>query len=72
VLFSKIEPVDDKGLRRSRRMQGLPLEVYQPLPPNPPEDNYHGEVVNQSDVGSVIAPSLDHSEGVSILEFILI
>jgi hypothetical protein len=44
-------------------MQGLPLEGYQPLPPNPPEDNYRGEVENQSDAGSVVAPSLDNSEG---------
>jgi hypothetical protein len=32
-------------------MQGIPLKGYQPLPPNPPEDNYHGEVENQSDAG---------------------
>jgi hypothetical protein len=63
LLFSKIEPVDDKGLRQSRRMQGMPPEGYQPLPPNPPEDNYRGEVENQSDVGSVVAPPLDNSEG---------
>jgi hypothetical protein len=44
-------------------MQGLPLEVYQPLPPNPPEDNYHREVENQSDARSVVAPSLDNPEG---------
>ena len=62
LLFSTIEPVDDKGLRRSRRMQGLPSEGYQPLPPNPLEDNYHREVENQSDAGSVIAPSLDNLE----------
>jgi hypothetical protein len=44
-------------------MQGLPPEGYQPLPPNPPEDNYHGEVENQSDTGSVVSPPLDNSEG---------
>jgi hypothetical protein len=44
-------------------MQGLPPEGYQPLPPNPPEDNYRREVENQSDAGSVIAPLLDNSEG---------
>jgi hypothetical protein len=44
-------------------MQGIPPERYQPLPPNPPEDNYHREVENKSDVGSVIAPPLDNSEG---------
>jgi hypothetical protein len=62
LLFSTIEPVDDKGLCRSRRMQGLPTEGYQPLPPNPPEDNYRREVENPSDAGSVIAPPLDNSE----------
>ena len=63
LLLSTIEPIDDKGLPQSRRMQGLPLEGYQSLPPNPSEDNYCREVENQSDVGSVIAPSLDNSEG---------
>jgi hypothetical protein len=48
-------------------MQGLPPEGYQPLPPNPPEDNYHGEVENQSDAGSVISPSLDNSEGALVM-----
>ena len=63
LLFSKIEPVDDKGLCQSHRMQGIPLEGYQPLPPNPPEDNYRREVENRSDAGSIIAPPLDNSEG---------
>ena len=44
-------------------MQGLPPEGYQPLPPNPLEDNYHREVENQSNAGSAIAPPLDNSEG---------
>jgi hypothetical protein len=66
LLFSKVKPVDDKGLRRSLRMQGLPPEGYQPLPPNPLEDNYRGEVENQSDVGSVVAPLLDNPEGVLV------
>jgi hypothetical protein len=44
-------------------MQGLPLEGYQPLPPNPPKENYHGEVENQSDVGNVVTPLLDNQEG---------
>jgi hypothetical protein len=44
-------------------MQGFPPEGYQPLPPNPPEDNYCGEVENQSDVGSVVTPLLDNSKG---------
>jgi hypothetical protein len=48
-------------------MQGLPPEGHQPLPPNPPEDNYHGEVENQSNVGSVIAPPLDKSEGALVM-----
>jgi hypothetical protein len=63
LLFSTIELVDDKGLRQSCRMQGLPLEGYQSLCPNPQEDNYCREVENQSDAGSVIAPPLDNSEG---------
>ena len=48
-------------------MQGLPLKGYQTLPPNPPEDNYCREVENQSDVGSVIAPPLDNSEGALVM-----
>jgi hypothetical protein len=44
-------------------MQGLTLEEgYQPLPPNSLEDNYHGEVENQSDVGSISTPLLDNLE----------
>jgi hypothetical protein len=52
--------VADKGLRRSRRMQGLPLEGYEPLPPNAPEDTYREEVENHSDVGSVATPLLEN------------
>jgi hypothetical protein len=63
MLFSIIETIDNKGLHQSRRMQGLPLEGYQPLPPNPLEDNYHREVENRSGAGSAIAPPLDNSEG---------
>ena len=48
-------------------MKGLPLEGYQPLPPNPPEDNYRREVENQSDAGSAIAPPLDNSEGALVM-----
>jgi hypothetical protein len=44
-------------------MQGIHPEGYQPLPPNPPKYNYHGEVENQYDVGSVVAPLLDNQEG---------
>jgi hypothetical protein len=43
-------------------MQGMPLEGYQPLPPNPLEDNYRREVENQSDAESAIAPPLDNLE----------
>jgi hypothetical protein len=43
-------------------MQGLPPEGYQPLPSNPPEDNYRREVENPSDAGSAIAPPLDNLE----------
>jgi hypothetical protein len=67
LLFSTIEPIDDKGLLRSRRIQGLPLEGYQSLPPNPPEDNYRREIENQSDVGSAIAPPLDNLEGALVM-----
>jgi hypothetical protein len=67
LLFSKIDPTDDKGLHQSRKMQGMPLEGYQPLPPNPPEDNYHGKVENQFDAGSVVAPPLDNSEGALVM-----
>jgi hypothetical protein len=48
-------------------MQGLPPEGYQPLPPNPPEDNYRGEVENQSDAGSVVTPPLDNQEGALVM-----
>jgi hypothetical protein len=41
----------------------MPPEGYQTLPPNPPKDNYHGEVETQSNVGSVVVPSLDNSKG---------
>jgi hypothetical protein len=44
-------------------MQGLPPEGCQPLPPNPPEDNYSGEVENQSDTRSIVTPSLENQEG---------
>jgi hypothetical protein len=44
-------------------MQGMPPEEgYQPLPPNSPEDTYHGEVENQFDTGSVATPLLENSE----------
>jgi len=43
-------------------MQGLPLESYQPLLPNSPEDNYRGEVENQSDAQSIATPLLDNLE----------
>ena len=67
LLFSKIEPVDDKGIPLSCRMQGLPMEGYQPLPPNPLEDNYRGEVENKSDAKSVVAPPLDSLEGALVM-----
>jgi hypothetical protein len=41
----------------------MPPKGYQPLPPNPPEDNYRGEVENQYDAGGVVAPPLYNSEG---------
>jgi hypothetical protein len=67
LLFSKFEPVEDKGLRRSRRLQGMPSKGYQTLPPNPPEDNYCGEVENQYDARSVVAPPLDNLEGALVM-----
>jgi hypothetical protein len=48
-------------------MQGLPPEGYQPLPPNPPKDNYCGDVENQSDARSVVSPPLDNSEGALVM-----
>jgi hypothetical protein len=45
----------------------MPPEGYQPLPPNPLEDNYRGEVENHSDAGSVVAPPLDNSEGTLVM-----
>jgi hypothetical protein len=48
-------------------MQGIPSEGYQPLPPNPPEDNYRGEVENQSDIGSVVTPLLENQEGALVM-----
>jgi hypothetical protein len=44
-------------------MKGFPPKGYQPLPPHPPEDNYHGGVENQSDTRSVVTPPLDNQEG---------
>jgi hypothetical protein len=38
------------------------MEGYQTLPPNPLEDNYCGEVENQSDTGSVVTPLLYNQE----------
>jgi hypothetical protein len=61
-LSLKIGTVADKGLRRSRRMQGFPPEGYEPLPPNSPEDTYREEVENHSDVGSVATPLLANPE----------
>jgi hypothetical protein len=54
--------VADKGIHRSRRMQGFPPEGYEPLPPNSPEDTYHEEVENHSDAGSAATPLLANPE----------
>jgi hypothetical protein len=43
-------------------MQGFPLEGYEPLPPNSPEDIYREEVENRSDAGSVATPLLENPE----------
>jgi hypothetical protein len=53
----------DKGLRRSHRMQGFPLEGYETIPPNSPKGTYHEEVKNYSDVGSVATPLIENPEG---------
>jgi hypothetical protein len=52
----------NKGLRRSRRMQGFPIEGYAPLPPNSPKDTYHEEVKNHLDAGSAATPLLANPE----------
>ena len=52
----------DKGLCRSRRMQGLPPKGYEPLPPNSLEDTYREEVENHSDVGSDATYFLENTE----------
>ena len=40
----------------------MPPEGYQPLPPNPSEDDHRREVENPSDAESVISPPLDNPE----------
>ena len=67
LLSFKIETVDDKGLCRERRMQGLPPEVYKPLPPNSPKDTYHEEVENYSDTGSVATPLIENPKGAIVV-----
>jgi hypothetical protein len=62
LIVFKIETIDNKGLRRSRRMQGIPLEGYKPLPPNSPEYFYREEVENHSDAGSAATPLLENIE----------
>jgi hypothetical protein len=42
--------------------KGLPLEGYEPLPPNSPEYFYREEVENHSDAGSVATPLLENPE----------
>jgi hypothetical protein len=58
----KIDIVDDKGLHKSRRMQGFPLEVYELFPLNSVDDIYCEEVDNHSDTGSVATPLLTNPE----------
>jgi hypothetical protein len=67
LVVLKIGIVADKGLRRSRRMQGFPPEGYKPIPPNSPEDTYHEEVENYSDVGSVATPLIENPEGAIVV-----
>jgi hypothetical protein len=61
-LSFKIGIVADKGIQRSRRMQGFPPKGYEPLPPNSPEDIYQEEVENHSEAGSVATPFLENTE----------
>jgi hypothetical protein len=61
-LSLKIGTVVDKGICRSCRIQGFPLEGYEPLPPNSPEDTYREEVKNYSDTGSPATPLLENTE----------
>jgi hypothetical protein len=51
-------------------MQGFPLEGYEPLPPNSPEDTFFGEVVeeeNNYDTRSVATPLIEHSKGAIVI-----
>jgi hypothetical protein len=43
-------------------MKGLPLEGYEPLPPNSPKDIYREEVENCSDAGSTTTHLLANPE----------
>jgi hypothetical protein len=66
VVFNFSTMVDD-GLRRSCRMQGFPLEYYQPIPPYSPEDTSRGDIVDEGnyyDTGSGDPPLIERSEGV--------
>ena len=55
----KIDTVDDKGLRKSRRMQGFPLEGYEPFPLNSPDDIYCEEVDNHCNVATPLLTNLE-------------
>jgi hypothetical protein len=65
--FSTLSTVVVDDLRRSCRMQGLPPEYYQPIPPHSPKDTSRGDIVDEEnyfDTGSVATPLIKHSEGV--------
>jgi hypothetical protein len=62
LVVLKIGIVADKGIRRSRRIQGFPPEGYKSIPPNSPEDTYREEVENYSYARSVVTPLIENPE----------
>jgi hypothetical protein len=66
LVVLKIGIVVDKGLRRSHRMQGFPLEGYEPIPSNSPKDIYCEEVEKYSDAGSVATRLIKNPKGVIV------
>jgi len=55
----KSDTVDDKCLRRPRRMQGFHLEGYEPFPLNSPGDIYCEEVDNHCNVATPLLTNLE-------------
>jgi len=55
------------GPLHSHRMQVLPLQYYQPIPPHSPEDTSHGDIVDEGiyfDTRSATSPLIECSEGI--------